>query len=590
MAVHMTSWHRLEPVPRTDNLDLGLSATIADPLWMMGRQWQFNEFEGEDAGSPVEAVFDARSSIVSRFHPGPTAGSSQAEITRRATTIDLAAEPMESVVERSPIGRGRGAAQLSVAAGRHFVRLLRANRATDQISRFVKEFAITDGQVDFGPDGPGSAAVQSWAQSVVGRVPDGRKLAAALRRHQPSGELTDLPADLGVPATRQAALIATANQFLAWYENGIGSMISETAAPAWQPRRLEYAFSAQAGTADGNRSGVKVENYTGGNLDWYHFDTDDVTALGYPRPAQPERQIRRRLLPSRVFYAGMPAERFWEFEDATVSFGGLRSGQTDLARILLTEFALSFGNDWFVIPVDLPVGSLCEVDNFVVRDTFGVETKVDRSRSANWSMFELADGKTGQPSNQFFLPPTIHSRLQSEAIEEVALSRDEMANVVWAIERSVTGDHGRPIDQYREAQVALALGASQHIDGDIDDAELIYRLASYVPENWHPLVPVQADPGTPGVIELELRGIRRLEPGGASSVVAPRSSILNAADPMVIEEEEIDRTGVVAKRGWELCRWLDGRYWLWNAHHIESGRGEASSGLSFDTSNPTSVR
>jgi len=51
----------------------------------------------------------------------------------------------------------------------------------------------------------------------------------------------------------------------------------------------------------------------------------------------------------------MPAARFWEFEDAQVYFGAIDAGPTDILRLLLVEFALSYGNDWFVIPVELDV-------------------------------------------------------------------------------------------------------------------------------------------------------------------------------------------------------------------------------------------
>ena len=28
---------------------------MRDPLWFLTRQWQFGEFEGDDAGSPIDA-------------------------------------------------------------------------------------------------------------------------------------------------------------------------------------------------------------------------------------------------------------------------------------------------------------------------------------------------------------------------------------------------------------------------------------------------------------------------------------------------------------------------------------------------------
>jgi len=35
--------------------DRALRAEVRDALWFLTRQWQFGEFKGEDAGSPVEA-------------------------------------------------------------------------------------------------------------------------------------------------------------------------------------------------------------------------------------------------------------------------------------------------------------------------------------------------------------------------------------------------------------------------------------------------------------------------------------------------------------------------------------------------------
>ncbi len=67
----------------------------------------------------------------------------------------------------------------------------------------------------------------------------------------------------------------------------------------------------------------------------------------------------RTTIPAPVTYRGMPAARFWEFEDARVDFGAVDAAPQDLARMLLVEFAITYGNDWFVMPIDLDVGSLC---------------------------------------------------------------------------------------------------------------------------------------------------------------------------------------------------------------------------------------
>ena len=59
----ITTWTRIEPdIQRSEpSLDLsdGLAAKLADPYWMLGRQWQIGKLTGEDAASPVVARINA---------------------------------------------------------------------------------------------------------------------------------------------------------------------------------------------------------------------------------------------------------------------------------------------------------------------------------------------------------------------------------------------------------------------------------------------------------------------------------------------------------------------------------------------------
>src|SRR5712692_2720281 len=48
-------WNRLEGRARSADLERSLRAEVRDPLWFLTRQWQYGEFEGEDAGSPIDA-------------------------------------------------------------------------------------------------------------------------------------------------------------------------------------------------------------------------------------------------------------------------------------------------------------------------------------------------------------------------------------------------------------------------------------------------------------------------------------------------------------------------------------------------------
>ena len=52
--------HRLEADPWLTDLARGFAAEVADPAWILGRQWQLGEHQGEDASSPVGVVYRAR--------------------------------------------------------------------------------------------------------------------------------------------------------------------------------------------------------------------------------------------------------------------------------------------------------------------------------------------------------------------------------------------------------------------------------------------------------------------------------------------------------------------------------------------------
>src|SRR5262249_15616986 len=149
----------------------------------------------------------------------------------------------------------------------------------------------------------------------------------------------------------------------------------------------------------------------------------------------------------------MPSPRFWEFEDGKVNFAQVEADPHDLVRLLLVKFVLEYSNDWFVVPVDVAAGSLCQVRSLVLTNTFGERlliphaSKVDGADSP-WRMFAL----TQDAQHLFFLPPVLGLCLQSPPLEEVLFLRDEMANVAWGVERTVESAAGRPLDRFEVFQ------------------------------------------------------------------------------------------------------------------------------------------
>ena len=58
MAFRFDTYRRLQPGSLQMDLQRGFRAEAHDPAWFLGRQWQLGEHLGEDASSPVEAIFE----------------------------------------------------------------------------------------------------------------------------------------------------------------------------------------------------------------------------------------------------------------------------------------------------------------------------------------------------------------------------------------------------------------------------------------------------------------------------------------------------------------------------------------------------
>lgn len=570
----ITSWMRLEPRSRDAEMSSSLQARIYDPLWLLARQWQFGEFEGEDNGSPVIARWNAEAAPLTRYFSGAIKPETQIKAPKYNPNM-----PLETLVEREavrpPVKQSSPEKlRLAAEAGQQFLRILDQqpiSRASLDKYRdaFVREFS-------FPPDQRAALDPESRAffDLVATRVPDGRRLFNAFRQTS-AGQIVISPA-LKIANADLAEVREAAQAWLRWFE----TLFSEPEATdsMWLPDRMEYAFSVGTGFSDGEQVLTAPEYYEG-RLDWYAFDANGEVTIGGATD-QSFTSITRTAIPAPASFRGMPAPRFWEFEDAQVNLASVDAGPTDLLRMLLIEFAVDYGNDWFVIPVELDVGSLYRTRSLIITDTFGVRTLIKSSSElrepfSTWRMFQHShlrgSGATKPASNLFFLPPSLVKSVESRPIEEVLFLRDEMANMAWGIERVIESAAENPLnrfEQQRETPPPKKTSAD----------ELIYRLSTDTPDNWVPLVPIKRKAG------MRLERGKVLQVDQTWQFVEAQGRILNPdSDGLGIFEEEIPREGIRVTRSYQLTRWHDGSTHLWVGRRKRVGRGEGSSGLRFDT-------
>lgn len=588
-------WDRLEPRARRVDFDHALAATVHDPMWMLARQWQLGEFKGEDTGSAVIAKLARRLTPVASVEVGGT-----------VETEDLSL-PTEARVERLPIDFPP---LVRAQLGRTFLLMLEELAAEqpppgDPFDPARYRTLLREAYRITAPEQPTADPVARARARVEGRA---RRTAAALagrsvdgvalyRSLSPGMTAADLPAELvaDLPTGHAPFLLTAFERFRTWFER---LYPPPPASGGWDSAQLEYRAACTV-PRDAGAVTLTVDEHVTGRLDWPAYDQGSVGA----GTASGSTEDVRSVIPAPAEFAGMPNPRWWQLEDAAVDLGHFRAEATDLAKIVVAEFALLYGNNWFVVPYSQPVGTLAEVEGVVVTDVFGRRTLVSAATPSSggkwtsWDMFSLSPrGTTGAPAaplpQHLFIPPALGHVLDGEPLESVALVRDESADMVWGVERRVPDDLGGSLDGTAVArrfadELQTLLPPEPELSEDAP--ALRYRLGTEVPESWIPFVPVHAAGSTREIV-LQRASMPRFVPPGTPQPVRPRTTILRpgiAADdtqasPYLLNEEEVPRAGVNVQGALRRARWLGGTTVVWHGRTVLSGRGETDSGLRFD--------
>ncbi|MGX1507184.1 UNVERIFIED_CONTAM: hypothetical protein RKD43_005809 [Streptomyces graminofaciens] len=518
---------RLEPGHRTGDVESGLAARVHDPLWLLTRQWQFGEFAAQDAGSPAVVRMTGGSAPVDAWRPSGAVDW---------VPYDPRLGPLDVQVEDEPVQVDE---RLRAEGGAALLRM-----ADDAGVLTAAVAALAPHRLPAGePD-------TSLVGLLEGRVPDAVSVAAAL----------DAGTFAGGPDPKLGEVVA---RWRRWW----GGRLAERGPDCFDPHRFEHAAELSAGGTV-----LRAEEYQGDGLDWHALDVDPEPE--HPAaPPGPRHTFTDEGLPSTVRYGGLPADRFWEMEDARVDLGSVDVSTLDTGRLLLISFATVYGNDWFLTPLEVPTGSLTVLDRLLVRDVFGRHHLVGRAGrdDPSWSMFSLHSPDPDHPAASGLLVLPTERGQVGEVLEQVTLSRDELANTVWAVQHRYTDGRGELIDR-RDRWARTA--APEPVAAGGPPA---YGVQTLVPDHWFPLVPEEV---RTAMIRFRLVGLTG--PG-----VDSRPEGLLITPGLWVYEEEVPRDGVIVTRRPVLARWSDGSWHSWVRRQKAPGTGESSSGLAFDTVRPT---
>ena len=534
----------------TDRRD-AVSAPVRDPLWLIARAWQTGGFLADDAGSPVEVTLAAAAVPLTTGPDGP------------------APVPLEAWVEADPppalddLDAGR-----LVTLATELLRRLRDAGVAAARDALAAAYPFT-------PEAPGERV-----RPFAARVPDPRALRAALEpglgeRGNGQGSLPAVP---GLAAELVPGVETACRGWLGWMARQVAPIAAGPVPDhpaAWDPQRLEYRFSLGARLPEASIE-LRADEYDGTGVEWHTFDRTGFDTSAGTGAVPPTTRVR----PTPVTYPGMPRARFWEFEDGAVNLDTLAA--TDPAHAVLVAFAHRYANDWFVVPLTVPPGA-CTIEALTVTDTFGGTTPVravaaiDGGRGP-WRLWELSsqdnDPRPGA-GLRILVPPT-PKPLHGEAVEDVLLLRDELANLAWLVERTTRDRDGEPVDRYRRHLMLRAPNDPSFDPAAVATGQSIYRLGTAVPDYWYPLIATTGADNRPLLALAELPdGAVGVPDEGVQGRLVPHEAATTIAD------EEVPREGV---RLLLEDRLVTGgsNVVVWRARAKLAGSGEGSSGLRFD--------
>ncbi|RNI30686.1 hypothetical protein [Rufibacter latericius] len=549
----ISNYNRLEGSPRSKDFGHSLRMEMRDPLWTLCRQWQFGEFQAEDAGTPFQA------SILGK-HTKP-----KDIVLKSGERIPYDHKfPLETLIEQESLPPTMF---LKAQMGRHLLMLLKSKKLKKYQALMLEKYPLEGEALLDDEEG------RFFTKGIQGLLPDGFKIHQDIKK----GTFPDwISGEAQIEEAHRPAFLEVADAFTKWFATLYQQPAKNQS--AWVPEHLEYSFSLESNHQE-NGIRLVADQYCSGHLDWKDFDQELIQSNRNREEPTTGEDVLQTFIPNPLKFSGMPHPRLWQMEDQATDFGKIEASPTALLNLLLAEYGLTYSNDWFILPYELDINTICQIEGIVVKDVFGQYMHVAPSikdPEMNWQEFAVFHQTERQNSTQnesvFYMAPSVGKLLEGEDLEKVNFIRDEMSNMVWAIEQVVSSEAGSGRMLKRHVPDLAEFTPFE------TEAQIRYVLGNTVPDNWIPFIPVQKETAA-GEVAREIRLQRARMPQGTR----PISRIVSETKPVFfIEEEEIPRAGVIIRRNFQRTRWLNGKTYLWVGRRKQAGRGEGIANLMFD--------
>lgn len=603
---------------RSTEIAKALEMKVYDPLWMLARQWQMGEFQGNDAATAVSVMCKVKQ------HP-------------MSPDYHEYDEPFEYTVERtSP----EVTPYMRVESAMHYFKMLQKAVSKDELKRRMTELR---GQypidMEFVRCGVDSESVKDFAWNSNTSL---KSFSNAFSRVAFDG--VALYGDL----SSGKATAPLAEEYCKWFEKRYavsGQDAKSSVSSKWNNRSMGY--DASMGISQGS---LESKDYHGGRLTWYSFDAavdnrneiiggilralvNRKSALPAPQAENASEEIYA--LPTLASYPGAPSKRLWQFEDHKVYLGNSSEKEQAQGNIILMQYASMYSNDWMLVPLQTRLGRYIEVEELKVWDTFGGKPRTVKGSDntlysdKTWGMFNISPSSPSDKASLkgLLMPPVFADTLEGKPVEEVQFLRDEMANMVWGVETVLPDGTGKTLDaqeysqgvadyikEYNEKQYESKL--YQQTNGrltvakkslreeiEVDSTRLHdykYTIQSKVPLNWIPFLPQRFNDPEGSNRETILRRGKMpcfvYDPSKTASdhllAVRPVSSLIRTEMkedgnrkkevPFYVNEEEVLQTGIKIVKNYQRARWFDGKVFYWMGTSRQLSKMDANSGLVFD--------